>query len=176
VRLSAVETWADASFNGSWSYGYDGVGRLASAAKSGGSSFGYVYDGAGNRVSQTVNGTSTYFSYNAANELCYQGSTPGSCPVPSPFVWDGNGDLTASPAFTSLSYNPKQQTTAINPVSGGTAMTFAYSGPRAGRAGERERGRGQLELRRRRARAGPGGEQRERHELVHARPVRADPG
>ena len=51
---------------GGWSYGYDAVNRLVSAAGPGVSA-GYGYDPSGRRVSKTVNGGSTWFLYDDAN-------------------------------------------------------------------------------------------------------------
>lgn len=57
----------------------------------------YTYDGAGNRLTQTVNGTTTSYTYNNANELTSDGSTT--------YNYDANGNLTGNGAGLSLSYN-----------------------------------------------------------------------
>ena len=64
-----------------WYYAYDGLQRLTAAdwKASDGSTlyaFEYDYDKVGNRLRFAQNGVSTYYAYNAANELFHKG-TPG---------------------------------------------------------------------------------------------------
>lgn len=117
-------------------YGYDGLNRLASATSSGGATnaYSYLYDQNGNRTRQTVNGTSTYYLYNAANELCWSGATdPGgtySCSsLPSggkTYGYDGNGNMLSGSSDT-FAYNLKNQTSTVTPT-GGSAINMTYSG------------------------------------------------
>jgi YD repeat-containing protein len=52
------------------------------------SRFQYAYDGASNRTSQTINGSTTSYTYNAANQLTAAGGTT--------FTYDANGNETSS--------------------------------------------------------------------------------
>jgi RHS repeat-associated protein len=113
-------------------YGYDSLGRLTSAS-SPSANYQYAYDVNGNMCAKntgtTISGFAcssagtgvTSYGYNAANELT---SINGS----GTFTYDGNGNLTGSPSYSSLVYNAKNQTTSITPT-GGTAFSLGYSGP-----------------------------------------------
>jgi RHS repeat-associated protein len=101
------------------SYGYDSLDRLTSAVQrnAGGAqlaSYAYTYDPVDNMTSKTVNGVTTSWSYNAADEL-----TTAS--------YDANGNETQSPSGLTLAYNAKDQTTSITP-SRGTAIGMTYRG------------------------------------------------
>src|SRR5579884_1117106 len=107
-------------------YSYDSMNRLTNAEVFNSSSqevqdWGYTYDTAGNRTQSTVfsTGTTTNYSYNAAEELTktVQGSTTVT------YSYDGNGNLTGSTDGNSFSYNKKNQTTAID------GNSYSYSGP-----------------------------------------------
>lgn len=92
-------------------YCYDSVGRLtrADTNQCGGSASSgadvYGYDTTGNLLSENLAGTTTTFTVNAANEITNSG-----------YSYDQNGNLTASPTFNTFTYNPKNQTTKIDPV------------------------------------------------------------
>jgi YD repeat-containing protein len=77
LRRSVVSLLSGDSQSTTTSYGYDSLARLTSATSSGGSSasYAYAYDANGNRTSQSVNGSSSYYLYNAANQLCWSGSS-----------------------------------------------------------------------------------------------------
>jgi RHS repeat-associated protein len=94
-----------------WYYEYDGLQRLTAAEwKAGGGSslyaFEYQYDKVGNRVSLVYNGTPTYYSYNAANELT---------------VRETIGDDTLYYAYDGRGNQVKRQTL------GGHTQYFAYN-------------------------------------------------
>jgi RHS repeat-associated protein len=93
-----------------WYYEYDGLQRLAAADwKDGATSlyaFAYDYDKVGNRVSLVYNGTPTYYSYNAANELT---------------VRETIGDDTLYYAYDGRGNQVKRQTL------GGHTQYFAYN-------------------------------------------------
>jgi RHS repeat-associated protein len=113
---------------------YDGFGRLCyyvstsssnacSSPPAGATSFSYDADG--NRLSMASGGTTTNYAYNTADELCAT-STSGSASCATPnYTWDADGNMTSSPAISSLTYNSKNQTTGRT-VSG-HSETLAYS-------------------------------------------------
>ena len=73
-----------------WYYDYDGLQRLTHAEwkASGGASlyaYEYNYDRVGNRTSLVANGTPTYYTYNAANELVHEVAAGGET-APHPTV------------------------------------------------------------------------------------------
>jgi RHS repeat-associated protein len=103
------------------SYGYDVLNRLTGAQTTGPSpaSYAYAYDGANNRTGQTVNGATTAYSYNAADELTAAGGTT--------YSYDLNGNQTGSSAGQALAYNTADQTTSVTPA-GGAALAMTYTG------------------------------------------------
>jgi RHS repeat-associated protein len=127
------------TLSGTSYYCYDPTGRLASAGATTGSCatsapwgnssapYQYAYDPNGNMTSKTINGTTTYYTVNTANEVCLSStSSGGSCPTSSlPWTYDANGNLTKSPDYTTLAYNTLDQTTSITP-SGGSAISAGY--------------------------------------------------
>jgi RHS repeat-associated protein len=97
-------------------YGYDNLDRLASAA-GGGHSYGYAYDANGNMTSKTVDGVTTSYTFNNANELTSSG-----------YGFDANGSQTnGAGVFSMASYNPLDQLTSITPT-GGSAIGMGYHG------------------------------------------------
>jgi len=94
--------------NSKTSYNYDVLNRLTSA--SGSTAYTYGYDANGNLTND--NGVSQTF--NAANELTASGSTT--------YNFDANGNETGNSAGLNLSYNPKNQTTAIG------SLSMSYTG------------------------------------------------
>jgi RHS repeat-associated protein len=71
-------------------------------------------------------GTTTSYAYNAADELCAT-ATSGSASCSSPnFSYDTDGNLTTSPAFSSILYNNKNQTNSRTPT-GGSATSYSYA-------------------------------------------------
>jgi YD repeat-containing protein len=108
-------TEADAVFSGTTTYGYDAFNRLTSAINTKVGNLSYAYDLNGNRTSD--NGGS--FSYNAANELT---ASPGV----SSWSYDGNGNVSGNSAGVSLSYNAKNQITAMT-YGGQTISSLAYA-------------------------------------------------
>jgi RHS repeat-associated protein len=132
--------WARDKDNNRTTYQYDFLGRLTSAVEKASDGAGatldsrtYTYDKASNRTTQVVNGTTTTYKYNAANQLCWHATgTPanacGSPPVgATTYSYDANGNTTASSAGQAASYNIKDQTTSYTPP-GGSAISFGYAG------------------------------------------------
>lgn len=99
-------------------YTYDSLDRLLTAANSS-TTLNYSYDQDGNRCSTTTNCSSPTYQYNGANELT---SSPGV----SSYSYDQNGNMTGNSAGASLSYNAKNQPTAITDH-GGTLSGLSYA-------------------------------------------------
>ena len=134
-----------ASNTSTTTYGYDALDRLATATTTGAnpSYYNYVLDGAGNRTSQTVNptsssgGTTTYYDYNAGNQLQCRMTINAACSGSnsteiSGYFYDQAGneneiDGFADPADTYLSYNNANQMTSLTPP-GTSAQTLSYLG------------------------------------------------
>jgi RHS repeat-associated protein len=125
-------------------YGYDFLDRLTSAIERNSSSAvidsrAYDYDLASNRTAQVVNGSTTSFAYNAANQLCWQvsGSSGAGCGSPPggavTYGYDANGNTTGASNGVDFDYNVRDQTTAFTPP-GGSPVSFGYAG-----AGQTER-------------------------------------
>jgi len=85
-------------------------------------SYSFGFDPAGNMTSKSVDGTSTTFTYNAANEL-----TQASGGINKTYTYDGNGDLTSISDGTQLTPNAAGQITSITPPGGGP-ITMTYTG------------------------------------------------
>jgi RHS repeat-associated protein len=131
--LDQRQTSADAGTT--TSYHYDAFGRLCwfavgsfsntcTSPPTGATSF--AYDANGNRTSMAAAGTTTSYAYNAADELCAT-ATSGSASCSSPnFSYDTDGNLTTSPAFSSILYNNKNQTNSRTPT-GGSATSYSYA-------------------------------------------------
>jgi len=103
-------------------YQYDFLDRLSYARIDGpnAGSYTYGYDAVGNLTSKTVNGVTTTFSYNAANEL-----TSGAGLT---YTYDADGNLTGRSDGLSLTYDSGSFTVSMTPP-GGTAISMAYTGP-----------------------------------------------
>jgi RHS repeat-associated protein len=125
-------------------YDYDFLDRLKSAVELNSSQIEvdrreYYYDAASNRTSQVVNGATTSFAYNAANQLCwtYSGSSGAACGLPpggaTTYSYDANGNTTVNSGGLDFDYNARDQTTAFTPP-GGSPISFGYAG-----AGQSER-------------------------------------
>jgi YD repeat-containing protein len=101
------------------SYGYDDLGRLISATRTGTNPFNqsYTYDAHGNRTSITKDGVTTTATYDAANQMIALGSTS--------YSYDRNGNLVGY-GSNSLSYDASNKWTSgtVN----GINMSFSYDG------------------------------------------------
>jgi len=125
-------------------YGYDFLDRLTSAVERNSANTVidnrvYTYDLASNRKSQTINGATTSYAYNAANQLCwtYSGFSTAACGAPpggaTTYSYDANGNTTANSAGLDFDNNLRDQTTSFT-APGGTPIAFGYAG-----AGQAER-------------------------------------
>lgn len=105
-------------------YKYTGDGRVKSATESGGTSntvWAYTYDNRGNRLTAkaTVDGgtpTTQTLTYNAANQISAAG-----------YVYDGAGNLTATPTAT-YTYNGAEQMTSSTKTATGVTTSYTYAG------------------------------------------------
>ncbi|MGH3083712.1 MAG: RHS repeat-associated core domain-containing protein, partial [Gaiellaceae bacterium] len=105
-------------------YAYDELGRLTLAEErtSGGgllNSYAYAYDANSNRTSQTVNGQTTTYDHNAADQLTRAGTTD--------FSYDANGNELSRSDGRAAVYNAKDQTTSMTPP-GQAAIPMSYTG------------------------------------------------
>jgi len=75
------------------------------------------------KTSQNLNGASTTFTYNAANE-----TTQASGAINKTYSWDANGSQTGATGGSSFAYNSANQTTSVTP-SGGSTEIMGYTGP-----------------------------------------------
>ncbi len=73
-----------------------------------------------NRTTKTVDGTTTTYTYNAANQLT--GDSTGTS-----YSYDGAGNFTGTSAGLTLGYNGKNQTTAAT-TPDGTRTDIVYRG------------------------------------------------
>ncbi|MCA1843039.1 MAG: hypothetical protein LC792_07570, partial [Actinobacteria bacterium] len=114
--------------SGTTTYAYDVLDRVVDAAAPG-RHYSYAYDADSNRTSSTLNGASTTYANNAANQMTGVGSTT--------YSYDANGNQTANSAGQALAYNDRDQTTSTK-APGALAPTFMnYDGPgQAERVGE----------------------------------------
>ena len=112
-------------------YCYDGSGRLTSATTtSGGPIYNYGYDADGNRTTDPLPGglgLTASHTFNSANQLT------DPLPPAGPATYDANGNLTASGAYSNLTYNGIDQTTSAT-ATGQAALALSYAG-----AGQAER-------------------------------------
>lgn len=109
--------------SGTTTYQYDSVDRLtvATTKDSSGatlSTYQYTYDNLGNILTKTINGTTTTFTYNAANEITQEG--------PTNFSYDGNGNETGNSTGLAITYNTGDQATSMTPP-GQLAIPMTYS-------------------------------------------------
>jgi RHS repeat-associated protein len=96
-----------------YSYTYDPLERLTAATGSGGATtYQYGYNGDGDITSQDIGGVTTNYTPNENHENA--GDT-----------YDAAGNLTASTALGSLTYNTADQTSTITP-SGGSQESISY--------------------------------------------------
>lgn len=113
--------------NNTFAYTYDKANRLLTAQRknSGGTitwNGSWTLDKNGNRTQQVVNGTTTNYGYNAADQLCWYGTgTSANCTAPSgatTLTYDGNGNQTSGgPTYTPF-----------NQLATSGATTYSYSG------------------------------------------------
>jgi RHS repeat-associated protein len=106
-------------------YTYDGLNRLTiaeerSAAGALLNRYAYSYDANSNRTSQIVNGQTTSYAYNDADQLTQAG--------PTTFSYDLNGNEDWNSAGRDFAYNAKDQVVSATPP-GGASIAMSYTGP-----------------------------------------------
>jgi RHS repeat-associated protein len=95
--------------NGNWTFGYDSLDRLASAALPAGEAFGYAYDANGNRKQETRGGAATNYGYFAAsNRLQVLAGT-----IAKSFVYDASGNLAGNGGLT-FTYDARGRMTQVS--------------------------------------------------------------
>ncbi|WP_043429301.1 RHS repeat-associated core domain-containing protein [Arthrobacter sp. FB24] len=111
-------------------YSYDPMNRLSQAV-TGTVTETWTYDKNANRTKDTKTGTAdVYNAYNAADQLCWAGSSAGTCASPpggaTTYSYDANGNTTVAGA-TTQGYNVFDQFTSNS--NGGTT-NYTYTGSR----------------------------------------------
>jgi RHS repeat-associated protein len=111
-------------------YSYDPMNRLSQAV-TGTVTETWTYDKNANRTKDTKTGTAdVYNAYNAADQLCWAGSSAGTCASPpsgaTTYSYDANGNTTVA-GTTTQGYNVFDQFTSNS--NGGTT-NYTYTGPR----------------------------------------------
>jgi len=102
----------------SWSYGYDAMDRVSSAAKSG-TSYGWTYDLNGNRKTQTGTSATTYTIASTSNRLTnLSGATTRT------YGFDASGNVTSYDTW-SLTYNKRNRMSGA--VSGASNTSYVYN-------------------------------------------------
>jgi RHS repeat-associated protein len=114
-------------------YTYDSLERLTQASENvGGSTYVYGYDNVGNMTSYGTHGTPTsYYTYNAADELCaVDSAVQSSCSGThaTAYTYDGNGNRTGYTGATSQTVTYNAQDQATNFTTGGTSTGVTYLG------------------------------------------------
>jgi RHS repeat-associated protein len=117
-QTDLIETMTDQVGNVT-TYGYDALNRLASATVDERPTYSYSYDPVGNMTSKTVNGLTTTYLYNAANERTLGGGLS--------YTYDPNGNMTARSDGLALGYNAANLNTSATPP-GGNALAYSYAG------------------------------------------------
>lgn len=119
-------------------YTYDQVNRLAGDTVKTGTAAGtgtvvgsdsYLYDLNGNMTKQVTGGATTYYGYNAADQMCWSANTTGTgCTTPpygKAFTYDGNGNTLTGDATTGTNTWTNYDQQASTTVGGTQAYTYA---------------------------------------------------
>ena len=128
-RVATVTTGPDTSAldNGRWTFGYDLLNRLTSAALPQGDVLAYAYDGNGNRKQETRVGAVTNYVYSAASNRL-QGLTGATA---RSLVYDAAGNLTSNGNLAFI-YDGRGRLTQ---VSNGYRYTINGLGQRVSKSG-----------------------------------------
>ncbi|MFL5781162.1 MAG: DNRLRE domain-containing protein [Thermoleophilaceae bacterium] len=111
---------------------YDPLNRLKSATNYSGHDYSYTYDGRGNIDTRVIDGATTSYGYNLANEVCWavSGTQPDNDCTPAPtgattYSYDAAGNLTSGGTFTGT-YNDKEQATAMSGLGGEASISLSH--------------------------------------------------
>ncbi len=115
-RITSITDLTDSSK--SWTYGYDVLDRLNSAARTG-QSIGYTYDANGNRLSQTGTQTAAYTVSATSNRLDSMTGTPTRT-----YSYDAAGNTTADGSNT-YTYTDAGRLSTV--TQGGITTTYVYN-------------------------------------------------
>jgi RHS repeat-associated protein len=121
--------------SGTANYCYDALGRLKSATNHNSKNYSYTLDGNGNIKQAVRDGTTTSFAHNEADQLCWSvnSSSSAGCGAPptgaTTYTHDADGNMTATSAAFSASYNVQEQATTMTSLSGTNSTGMVYSGP-----------------------------------------------
>jgi len=119
-------TSANDTFNGNWTYAYDGLNRLSTATQNGQPAYTYDYDPFGNRLNQKYNssctgGTASCLTVDNNNRV-----TGGT------LTYDAAGNVIADPAHAHYYYDAENRLIQVDGSAGycsthsGTAATACY--------------------------------------------------
>lgn len=119
-------------------YTYDAVNRLAGDTVKTGTTAGagtsvssnsYLYDLNGNMTKQVTGGTTTYYGYNAADQMCWSATLTGTgCTTPpsgTEFTYDGNGNTLTGDTTTGTNTWTNYDQQATTTVGGAQSYTYA---------------------------------------------------
>jgi RHS repeat-associated protein len=115
-RINSITDLADGTK--SWTYGYDTLDRLNSAAKTG-QTIGYTYDANGNRLSQTGTQTATYTISATNNRVSSVTGAPSRT-----YTYDAAGNVTADGSRT-YTYNDAGRLSTV--TGSGITTTYVYN-------------------------------------------------
>lgn len=129
-----IRTMTNSVANTTTAYTYDQVNRLAgdTVKDVGGYTVGtdsYLYDLNGNITKQVTGGATTYYGYNAADQMCWSAATTGTgCTTPTggtAFTYDGNGNTLAGDSSTGTNTWTNYNQQATTTVGGSQSYTYA---------------------------------------------------
>ena len=101
-------------------YAYGDGNRLVGASTVGGAEYDFAYDGAYNLTSRTVDGSTTSFSVNDANQVTAAGSTT--------YSYDDAGNLTGDSTGRAFTYNAANQVATMRASGGSAPVDVEYAG------------------------------------------------
>lgn len=113
-RISGITDSSNSAL--SWTYGYDALDRLTSAATSA-NTYGWTYDADGNRLTQTGTSATTFTVSNGSNQLS---STSGT--LSRAYTYDAAGHATGYGSLT-FGYNNRGRMASTS----GSSMSYLYN-------------------------------------------------
>jgi RHS repeat-associated protein len=101
----------------SWTYAYDAVDRITTAAKTS-TTLGWTYDATNNRTAQTGSGASTFTTPVTSNQL---GSVSGT--LTRTYTYDSSGNPAS---YTGASFTYNNRSRLLTATVGGSTTTYLY--------------------------------------------------